>query len=201
MMEESTIAPAPSSRGIFGTKIPSSILFGIAILLFFLPFVDIKCNTMHLQTVSGFELATGFDIKEQEENNSLFNTEVDINNNKRENPNAFALAALVLGVAGFALAFANNKTGGTGGVITGTLAAIALTGLYIDIKNDTRIQNTNSSGEEATGFEKFGQRLAEGMKISVDFTPWFYIAVVILLAAAFMSYKRMQTVKQNGTVV
>ena len=199
-MEESTIAPAatPASRGIFGTKIPSSVMFGIAILLFFLPFVDIKCNTMHLRTVSGFELATGFDVSEQpDNNNSTFHSEVNIDNNneKRENPNAFALAAFILGVAGFALSFANAKQGETGGVITGILAAVALIGLYIDIKNDTRIQNTGSAGDEASGFEKLGQRIADGMKISVDFTPWFYVAVVVLLAAAFLSYKRMMSSK------
>ena len=58
--------------GIFATKIPSSVVLGIAILLFFLPFVDVKCNTMSLQTVSGFELATGFEIKKTDSDNSSF---------------------------------------------------------------------------------------------------------------------------------
>ena len=60
-----TTATTPQP-GIFGTKIPSSVAFGIGVLLFFMPFVDIKCNTMTLQTVSGVQLATGFEVKGQD---------------------------------------------------------------------------------------------------------------------------------------
>ena len=37
--------------------------------------------------------------------------------------------------------------------------------------------------------------LTDKMNISVDFTPWFYIAVIAFLAAAFFCYKRMSAVK------
>src|SRR5258705_791711 len=67
-------APAyvPASKGMFGTGIPSTVAFAIGVLLFFMPFIDIKCNSMSLQTVSGFQLATGFKMKNSS-NNSLFN--------------------------------------------------------------------------------------------------------------------------------
>ena len=63
-------SPAPQP-GIFGTKIPSSVAFGIGVLLFFMPFVDIKCNSMTLQKVTGAQLATGFEIKGPGSDNSL----------------------------------------------------------------------------------------------------------------------------------
>ena len=59
----------PPSRGMFGTKVPSSVAFAVAVLLFFMPFVDIKCNNMSLQQVSGFQLATGFKMKNNSSNN------------------------------------------------------------------------------------------------------------------------------------
>ena len=43
--------------------------------------------------------------------------------------------------------------------------------------------------------EDFGKELTEKMNISVDFTPWFYVAVVAFLAAAFFCYKRMSSMR------
>ena len=56
--------PGPPAPGVFGTKIPSTVTFVVAVLLFLMPCIDIKCNNMSLQTDSGVELATGFKLKE-----------------------------------------------------------------------------------------------------------------------------------------
>ena len=43
--------------------------------------------------------------------------------------------------------------------------------------------------------EKFLPREKIKLNITVDFTPWFYIAVIAFLAAAFFCYKRMSASK------
>lgn len=99
-----TQAPATSSTplpSIFGTKIPASVAFGIGVLLFFMPFINIKCNNMILQTVTGAQLATGFELKGPGSENSLIGNfeKMDRDENKtntegeRKEANMFALAA------------------------------------------------------------------------------------------------------------
>ena len=192
-------APTPQP-GIFGTKIPSSIAFGVGVLLFFMPFLDIKCNTMVLQKVSGVQLATGFQIKSPGSDNTLVGGFENMKDNdtkattkgEKKEPNLLALAALILGVIGLVFALQNTKIGGTGGIITGILAAVALIATMIDVKSKVKAEmpdlRNRPRGDDASAFDKLG----DSIYIAVDFTPWFYIAVIAFLAAAFFCYKRMQ---------
>ncbi|MGZ8552189.1 MAG: hypothetical protein ACXWV8_02210 [Chitinophagaceae bacterium] len=197
----SNISPSAtaSQPGIFGTKIPSSVAFGIGVLLFFMPFLDIKCNTMILQKVSGVQLATGFEIKSPGAENTLVGSlekmdkgDVKVNKGEKKEPNLWALAALILGVIGLVLSLLNAKAGGPVGVITGILAAVALIATMIDVKSKLQAEmpglQKRARGESVSGFDKLG----DSIYIAVDFTPWFYIAIISFLVAAFFCYKRMQ---------
>lgn len=191
----SPVTPATPQPGIFGTKIPSSVAFGIGVLLFFMPFIDIKCNTMTLQTVSGVQLATGFEIKGGSDN-SLFggleklDNDVKVNTREKKDPNLFALAALGLGIISFVLALINSKGSMTIGVITGTLSVAALIGTLIDIKKQLKLDlpEINNRARGSGTLDGFG----DGMYIAVDFTPWFYIAVIAFALGAWFCYKRIQ---------
>lgn len=203
-------APSSAAPGIFGTKIPSAVAFAVAVLLFFMPFIDIKCNNMSLQTVNGFQLATGFKMNNNSSDNSFLNdlkpgnmdetiTKTTTNTDKKE-PNLYALVALGLGVLGLLLSFTNAKAGGAGGLVTGILSAGAMIGLMLDIKKKVKLDMPDMGGEKGSGdiglgLEKIGQTVSDKMNITVDFTPWFYIAVIAFLAAAFFSYKRMSQAK------
>ena len=192
------ISPATPTQqpGVLGTKIPSSVAFGVGVLLFFMPFLDIKCNSLVLQKVSGVQLATGFKIKSPGSDNSLVgsfenmdDSETKVTNKpEKKDPNILALAALILGIAGLVLSLRDAKTGG---LITGTLAAVALIATMIDVKSKlkTEIPDLNKTrGDASRGLDKLG----DNIYIAVDFTPWFYIAVITFAAAAFFCYKRMQ---------
>jgi hypothetical protein len=203
---QTVVTPA---SGVFGTKIPSSVAFVAGVLLFFMPFVDIKCNNMSLQQVSGFQLATGFQMKNNSSGNSFLNDlkspEADQQITKaatktdKKDPNLFAMVALGLGVLGLLLSFTNAKAGLGLAMVTGVLASASLIGLMIDIKKAAKIDTPNlgggSSGNDGFGLDKIGQQVSDKMNISVDFTPWFYVTVIAFIAAAFFCYKRMQTIK------
>ncbi len=192
-------ASAPVSQpGVFGTKIPSSVAFGIGVLLFFMPFLDIKCNSMVLQKVSGVQLATGFKIKSPGDNSLIGSFENMGDNDAKSNtktektekkdPNMLALAALILGVAGLVFALKNIKTGG---LIAGILAAVALIATMIDVKSKlkTELPGLNKTRDTMSdGIDKLG----DDIYISVDFTPWFYIAVIAFGVAAFFCYKQIK---------
>jgi hypothetical protein len=200
-------SPAAPSPGLFGTKIPSTVAFAIAVLLFFMPFVDIKCNNMSLQTVSGFELAKGFKTKDSGSSNSLFNdTKADETvttpKSKSDNkPNMYAIIAMGLGVVGLLLSFTNAKAAIGAAMVTGIASAGALIGLMLDIKKSVKetmpAGGTGTTGDSdlKDGLDKFSQSM-DNLKISVDFTPWFYVAIVAFLAAAFFCFKRMSSAKR-----
>lgn len=201
-----TAAPAP---GLFGTKIPSSVAFVVAVLLFFMPFIDIKCNDMSLQTVSGIQLATGFKMKNNSSDNSFLNdfktdkvdetiTKTTTKSDKKD-PNLYAMVALGLGVLGLLLSFTNAKAAIGGAMVTGIASAGALIGMMLDVKKKVKLDmpSTGSKSDDglSKGIDNFGKDLGDKMNITVDFTPWFYIAVIAFLAAAFFCYKRMSANK------
>ncbi|MBN8878579.1 MAG: hypothetical protein J0I32_13625 [Sphingobacteriales bacterium] len=187
--EQATIPAAPApGNSTPRIKTPSTIAFAIGVLLFFMPFIDIRCNDMSLQKVNGAELATGFKIKGPDSGNSFLDgfgngerkTKTGFSSNDKKDPNVYALAALALGALGLLLSFSNARLGGIGGVLTGSLAAASLIGLLIDIKRQIKADLSLKNGDA-------------GIKIAVDFTPWFYLAVVSFIVAAYFSYKRMKT--------
>jgi hypothetical protein len=182
-----SIAPAPAP-GVFGTKIPSTVSFAIGIILFFLPFLEITCNSMTIQTVSGVQLATGFKIKEDGgafmqgmESSNDFKNETAKKTQNRESPNIYAAMALVFAVLGLILSMRNLKTGGTSGLIMGILSSLSLIGLLIDIGNRVKLKLPGNQAD---------------LNINIGLTPWFYISIIVFLAAAFFSFKRL---KANGT--
>lgn len=208
-----TNIPASSSPGMFGTKIPSSAAFIVAVLLFLMPFADIKCNNMSLQQVSGLQLATGFKMKNNSSENSYLNdiksdtidkgiTKSTTNTDKKD-PNMYAMIALGLGILGLLLSFTNAKAAIGGAMVTGIASAGALIGLMLDLKKKVKMDMPDMSDKTPDNdigntLDKIGNKmnsLSDKMNISVDFTPWFYIAVIAFLAAAFFCYKRMSAIK------
>lgn len=208
-IQPTTSATAPATAGIFGTKIPSTVAFAIAVLLFFLPFIDIKCNTISLQTVSGVQLATGFKMKNNSSDNSFLNDvktdSVDKTITKAttstddKDPNLYAMIALGLGILGLVLSFTKAKAAIGVAMVTGVASAAAMVGLLLDIKKKVKMDmpDTGSGNDISDGIDKIGKTVSDKMNISVDFTPWFYIALIAFLAAAFFCYKRMSASKIN----
>ncbi len=187
-------SPAPGSALPIG-KAPSIITFAVGILLFLLPFVDVKCNNTSLATISGMELATGFKLNVGNDNTlvgkleGMNGTENKANSEKRD-ANPYALAALVLGIAGLVLSLLKIKAGATGGLITGVLSAGALIGLYIDVKRQIKTEMNMSDVNGPA--DEFGKQMSGMVGITVDFTPYFYLAILAFLGAAFFCYKRMK---------
>jgi len=184
--------------GIFTTKIPSAVTFGVGILLFFMPFIDIRCNSITLQKVTGVELATGFEIKGPGSDNTVVGDFERMDDKKVEahfregknDPNKFALVALAMGVLAFIFSLFDSKRALNGAVITGALAVAALIGAMIDIKRKVQVdvpEIINSSADSA--------KAKNDMYISIGFTAWFYIATLAIIAATWFCYRRMQTIK------
>lgn len=187
--------PSPVSNpgpGLLITKTPSVISFGVGLLLFFVPFLNIKCNNMVLQKVSGVQLATGFKVKGPGSENSLVGSleSMNYNNNgakaktERRSPNMLALAALGLGIAGLALAWRESKKGS---FIVAILGAVALVATMIDVKSKLK---SELMGSQQAGLDGFGRgNFGNDMLVTIDFAPGLYFTILAFAAAAFFSYK------------
>jgi hypothetical protein len=174
-------------------KHTSTIAFVVAVLLFALPFVEVRCNGVTVAQNTGFGLAFGSDYKLGKEMKSLrdsFNSE---RTDKKEGPSkdsgkfyVLALIALLLGVAGIAISFTDIRSGIVNTVV-GALAALLLIGLMVQINNDFK-ERLGPSTHDAT----------DGMTLSIAFTVWYYLSIISFLAAAFFSFKRGQLLATEG---
>lgn len=203
-----TAASAFEKPNVLSGKTPSSVTFMVAVLLFVMPFIDIKCNNMSLQQVTGLQLATGFKMKDMDSKNTWLEEDKKENSTTKtkdksnhKDPNLYAIIALGLGVLGLGLSFTNAKAAIGVAMVTGIASAVSLIGLMLDIKKKVRLDmgnnntKTTSTDSLSNELDKFSKDLGEKLNISVDFTPWFYITVLAFLAAAFFCYKRMSSMK------
>jgi hypothetical protein len=107
--------------------------------------------------------------------------------NQKNEANFYAIAALGLAVIGLLLSFLNARAATGTAMVSGVLSAIALIGLWIDLK-----RKVNNSVTDA---EKTGDMGMDKIRINLELTPWFYMALIAFLVAAFFCYRRLQSLK------
>ncbi|MBL7730481.1 MAG: hypothetical protein JNM88_04830 [Chitinophagaceae bacterium] len=191
-------APASAAPGMFGTKVPSAVAFAAGILLFLMPFADIRCGGFKVAQKSGLDFALNNEWKIATGGfGGDTKTDKALSAGKEEKGNTqyYIIGALGLGVLGLMLTFAGAKAGG-GGVVTGVLAAGALIAFMIELKKNFANSLRQQAIEKAT--EKtndFGFNSLDDAKAVLTITPWLYVAIVAFLAAAFFCYKRMSAPK------
>ncbi len=138
VQQTQTTAPVASSTGLFGTKIPATAAFLIAVLLFLLPFAEIKCNNTAIASNTGLGIAMGSDWKEVVSKNifgNRFENDTTTNDQKfqKQDSNIFAKVALGLGILGLFIAFLAPGSGGKFNLIIGVLAAVSLIAMLVDL--------------------------------------------------------------------
>lgn len=182
-----------ATNNFYRTPHLTTISFAVGILLFFLPFAEIKCNGTRLASLSGTDLVTGGSPNMNSEFENMGRSFGSNNTTTRNEASAekgkmypLALVALLLGIGG--LAFSLIKKGGYNrpAIFLGIVGAVALIILMIQVKSDINTQMKSESSEM--------ESLSGMMKVSVDFTIWFFLCVLSYLAAAFFSYKQKDTV-------
>lgn len=183
--------PVPSSPGLLATKIPATAAFLIAILLFLLPFAEIRCNGSAIANNTGVGLAMGSQWKEKITDNIFGNSLGNSfgNNNESENKkefqkqdaNVFAIAAIALGVLGLIIAFLLPKGGGKLNMAIGILAAVSLIAMLIDLKSKAKSDTSLKSSDISFN---------GGVNVTLDATPAFWFTLLLFLLAALFSWQR-----------
>lgn len=179
-----------AANDFYRTPHLTTISFAVGILLFFLPFAEIKCNDTTLAQMSGLNMVTGSEPKMGGDFERMAkgfdkkpgDVKPATKSEKKGKVYVLAIAALALGVVGVALSLMKKGSFNKGEMLVGIIGAVALIALMIQVKGDlnNQIEDNNKGSNEFSGM----------MKISVDFTIWFFLCVLSYLAAAFFSYKQ-----------
>jgi hypothetical protein len=142
---------------------------------------------MTIQSVSGVQLATGFKVDTNKGTTGYFSDIANAGENnterkaEKEKPNIYAALALLSAVLGLIISIATSKKGNAvAGVIMGVLTVAALIGLLIDVGNRIKLKLPKND---------------EQLNISIGLTSWFYVTIIVFIAATFFSYKRLMAEK------
>ena len=177
------IPSTPAAVGLWGTKIPSSMAFLLALVLFLLPFAEIRCNGTAVANNTGLGIATGAEWKEVV-SKSIFGNgfqndrSADESKVQKQDPNIFAIVALALGVIGVLIAFLTPKGGGKFSLFVGVLAAVSLIAMLIDLRSKAKTENSIKSSE---------LNFNAGVSVTVDGTGWFYLTIILLVLGGVFS--------------
>lgn len=158
-----TYAPAAPAPGMFGTKIPSSVAFLVALLLFFLPFSEIRCGGTPLMnnTGLGFALGKEWKVAGGYGKDMLKDMDSKTGGKKSAYGQYFIIAALVVGVFGLLISMV-GKAGAGIGIAAGILGVGILLAFMFDLKkwfNDGLVKQAaekSKEGADSIGVDKMG---------------------------------------------
>ncbi len=168
----------------------STIAFTVGLLLFLLPFIELKCGNMAIVGNSGIGLATGSHWKisgswaKNELKERTGKGEKELDSLMKEGPNIFAIAALAAGLFGLGIAFSAFSWRSMAGMCAGILAALMLIAVMIQYK----IEMKGLTSGKKLGDDQLG--LDIGGLIKIQFTIWYYFSLLAFIAAAFFNYMR-----------
>ncbi|HZH65300.1 MAG TPA: hypothetical protein VEY10_10445 [Flavisolibacter sp.] len=170
----------------------TTISFAVGILLFLLPFLEIKCNGSSVAQLSGKDMVFGSAPKVS---NDLENLGKGFGDREYANTSAktdtggkvyvVAIIALVLGIIGLAASLQKPKPNYTAVMAAGIAGALALIILIIQVKGDINAEMKTQAGSDA-----FSNQFSGMLKVSVGITAWFILCLLSYIAAAFLGYKQ-----------
>lgn len=173
--------------------------YALALLLFLLPFFDIKCNDVSMAKLSGICMATGGkpnvsrDLEEMQNSFPGERRRTAASVDGEGQLFITALFAMLLGVAGLLYSLFNKDENQRAGMYIGGLGALALIGTWIQV-NSFVSENTRMQGGPLPD-----DRFTAMMRVSASPTLWFFLCLLCFLAAAFISYQKSKLVAVAGT--
>lgn len=194
-------APPPAPTGIFGTSLPVTATSVVALLLFFLPFAEIRCTSGSgngMISSEGMAFSnTGLGIAIGQQWKPAFagfgNNDMGSGNTKTE-ANIFGLIAIIAAAATAVFSFLKQRWALRGMLFTAGLSAAALIGLFIDLKN--KVKDSGATGMKGGGGDdEFG--FMKDVGVELVFTAWYYIAIVLLIAIIWLVSKRIKSLGGN----
>ena len=162
------------------------IAFALIIIFFFFSFVDFKCNSMKVASLSGINLVTGTHVKTAADNFSSDNYLNSIDNNRtnpaqnageKVEPSLWAILALLMAIGGFVAFYKKIKSESLAGTAAGAIGFVSLLILRSAIKN------------------KISEQSGGMVPIEIDFLFAYWASLLAFLIGGSLSYLRLKQEK------
>jgi len=162
------------------------IAFALIIIFFFFSFVDFKCNSMKVASLSGINLVTGTHVKTAADNFSSDNYLNSIDNNRtnpaqnageKVEPSLWAILALLMAIGGFVAFYKKIKSESLAGTAAGAIGFVSLLILRSAIKN------------------KIAEQSGGMVPIEIDFLFAYWASLLAFLIGGSLSYLRLKQEK------
>ena len=145
----------------------SPAFYGIIILLFFLPFVNLSCSGQTIMSLSGFQLITGSEYKAD----NMFGqtTEGEVKENKEIKSQPLALLALVAAVIALGISFFRKRFIALVNIVISVLGVVFLFLLKFSLDGDAELSGQNM--------------------ITLDYQFAYWLCIILFIAAAVVQWK------------
>ena len=169
-----------AGNGFFNRRFADSVAYLLGLLLFFLPFVELKSKAIEIGDMKiegfymksrGIDLATGTSASA-----TAGDTTLNINKGLSSDREIFALLAALFGLAALIISFLTFRKRPLVSAVAGLLAAISMTALYFDLENTMRETKQGSAD------------ILSGLGVTMGFTLWFYLSLLCFLIGTLLSF-------------
>ena len=160
LLKQSILYKNEKADIFFRKRYTATIAFAVGLILFLLPFAELKCNTTTLVQNTGIGIALGnkwkapvlggYDDIFKKANSTIRNNQKDSLN---AGPDIFTLIALAAGFAGFAFSLSPLKARPVAGIAAGILAALMLIAMMIQYKILLKTQMADKGKSNGSDFD------------------------------------------------
>lgn len=177
-----------NTDSFFRKRHTATVSFAVGILLFLLPFAELKCGSMTLAGNTGIGITIGsqWKVVMLGSGNDWMKKAKESMKGEEKNPleagvNYFAIISLVAAAAGLAFALSNQKHRPMAGMTAGLLAFIMLIAVLVQYKLAMKSALSDTS--------KDMMDVNMGLMLKIQFTIWYFLSLASFAMAAFFSYK------------
>jgi hypothetical protein len=150
----------------------SPAFYGVIVLLFFLPFVNLSCGGQTIMSVSGFQLITGTEVKASGmfgEMNSA--DELNTDEKKEIESQPLALIAFLAALIGLIISFFKKRITALSSIVVSSSGVVFLLLLKVSLDGNPEL---NVSGQNV---------------ITLDYQFAYWLSIILFIGGAFVQWK------------
>jgi uncharacterized membrane protein len=192
--EQTSYFSTSNTDAFFRKRYSTTWVLALGLLLFLLPFSQVKCASATLAENSGLGIALGWQWKivmagsSNELLKKITKDEPGRKNDLKEKPNIFAIVALIAGLIGIVVSLLTYNHRSLIVFSAGALGVVMLIALLIQFK--MVLQSALSA--------KGGKEMDMSSIITVQFTFWYFLSLFLFAAAAFIGFKQYKIELQDA---
>lgn len=180
----------PDKDSFYRKKHISSISLIVGLLLFLLPFAEMKCMGIKLLSNTGIGIARGSEWQVLESRNRVskkINEKMETKDGKnllKDRPNIFLLVAMASAIFGIGMTYASQPWKYRAGMWSGIVCCVMMVAMMIQLRFEMKAgmnKIPDKDNELGAGFKNI---------VQLKFTIWYYLSLIGFALAAYFNYKK-----------